>query len=97
MGSTKISWATTRCFLISTAAAAEKFKFGLIENLERIIAEHSRAVNRLTFHPVDPLLLSASQDGTMKLWVKIMIMKVDCGLLLLVEGFTREICRKSNV
>ena len=36
---------------------------------ERIITEHSRAVNRICFHPTDPvLLLSASQDGSMKLW-----------------------------
>lgn len=37
--------------------------------LERIITEHQRAVNRVAFHPTEPaLLLSASQDGTMKIW-----------------------------
>ncbi|KAL7750998.1 SEA (Seh1-associated) complex subunit [Sorochytrium milnesiophthora] len=37
--------------------------------LERLISEHGRAVNRIAFHPTEPaVLLSASQDGTMKLW-----------------------------
>jgi WD40 repeat protein len=37
---------------------------------DRIITEHTRAVNRISFHPTDSvILLSASQDGTMKLWV----------------------------
>jgi WD40 repeat protein len=36
---------------------------------DRIISEHSRAVNRLCFHPTDAIiLLSASQDGTMRMW-----------------------------
>jgi WD40 repeat protein len=38
--------------------------------LERVIAEHSRAVNRICFQPDNGnVLLSASQDGTMKCWV----------------------------
>jgi WD40 repeat protein len=37
--------------------------------LDRILTEHSRAVNRVSFHPSEgSLLLSASQDGSMKLW-----------------------------
>ncbi|KAI9257798.1 WD40-repeat-containing domain protein [Helicostylum pulchrum] len=36
---------------------------------ERVITEHSRAVNRICFQPDNGnILLSASQDGTMKCW-----------------------------
>ncbi len=39
-------------------------------NLERDFKAHERAVNRICWHPTDPnLLLSASQDGLIKLWV----------------------------
>ncbi|KAJ1507114.1 WD repeat-containing protein 24 [Coelomomyces lativittatus] len=38
------------------------------QKMERNINEHSRSVNRVSFHPSDPYLLSASQDGIMKLW-----------------------------
>jgi WD40 repeat protein len=39
------------------------------QKIDRIITEHSRAVNRVTFHPSEGwVLLSASQDGSMKLW-----------------------------
>ncbi len=42
---------------------------GSTGRLERILTEHSRAVNRVSFHPSEgSLLLSASQDGSMKLW-----------------------------
>ncbi|KAJ3020217.1 UNVERIFIED_CONTAM: WD repeat-containing protein 24 [Siphonaria sp. JEL0065] len=33
-----------------------------------VIKEHDQSVNRLSFHPDDPLLLSACQDATIKLW-----------------------------
>lgn len=37
--------------------------------IDRIITEHLRAVNRVSFHHQSPLtLISGSQDGTMKLW-----------------------------
>lgn len=37
---------------------------------ERVITEHTRAVNRLSFQPENGnILLSASQDGSMKCWV----------------------------
>ena len=33
--------------------------------------EHSRAVNKLSFHPKEPnILLSGSQDSTMKIFVR---------------------------
>jgi hypothetical protein len=36
----------------------------------RIISEHTRTVNRVQFHSLEPtMLLSGSQDGTMKMWV----------------------------
>ncbi|KAJ3415795.1 hypothetical protein HDV05_004067 [Chytridiales sp. JEL 0842] len=36
---------------------------------ENVITEHYRAVNRLSFHKTEPgLLLSACQDGTVKMW-----------------------------
>ncbi|RKO86430.1 WD40-repeat-containing domain protein, partial [Blyttiomyces helicus] len=39
------------------------------QKMERVITEHSRAVNRICFNPAEAsILLSASQDGTMKLW-----------------------------
>lgn len=39
--------------------------------LERVINEHARAVNRICFQPDNGnILLSASQDGTMKCWVR---------------------------
>ena len=39
------------------------------QKIDRIISEHQRAVNRIAFHPFEPfILLSASQDGTMKIW-----------------------------
>lgn len=38
--------------------------------IERVITEHSRAVNRICFQPENGnILLSASQDGMMKCWV----------------------------
>eukprot|EP00833_Pecoramyces_ruminatium_P006569 jgi/Orpsp1_1/1180601/evm.model.c7180000074066.1 len=36
--------------------------------IDRTLNEHTRSVNRICFHPTDPLLLSGSQDGYMKLW-----------------------------
>ncbi|CAB9500416.1 GATOR complex protein WDR24 [Seminavis robusta] len=38
---------------------------------EAILSQHTRAVNRLAWHPKRPgLLLTASQDATVKLWVR---------------------------
>jgi WD40 repeat protein len=35
----------------------------------RVMAEHSRSVNRVAFHPSEAgNLISASQDGTMRIW-----------------------------
>jgi len=42
------------------------------QKLDRTIQEHKRAVNRIAVHPREGILvLSASQDGTMKLWVRL--------------------------
>lgn len=35
---------------------------------EAVLSQHSRAVNRLAWHPKLPMLLSASQDATVVLW-----------------------------
>lgn len=35
---------------------------------EAVLSQHVRAVNRLAWHPNKQVLLSASQDGTVKLW-----------------------------
>jgi WD40 repeat protein len=46
---------------------------GRTQKRERVIVEHTRTVNRLTWHPSNAFnLLSGSQDGTMKLWVRSM-------------------------
>ena len=38
---------------------------------ERVIKEHNRTVNRLGWHPTNGnLLLSASQDGSVKMFVR---------------------------
>lgn len=45
----------------------------LPKNLDRVISEHSRAVNRVCFQPNNGfILLSASQDGNIKAWVIIL-------------------------
>ncbi|KAJ3127494.1 WD repeat-containing protein 24 [Nowakowskiella sp. JEL0407] len=36
--------------------------------LDRIMKEHNQAVHRILFHPLIPLLISASQDHSMKIW-----------------------------
>lgn len=36
---------------------------------ERVLSGHRRAVNRICWHPDGNLLISGSQDGTIKLWV----------------------------
>jgi WD40 repeat protein len=38
------------------------------QKLDRTVQEHKRAVNRIAVHPREAIMLSASQDGTMKLW-----------------------------
>lgn len=44
------------------------------QKVDRIMTDHSRAVNRIRFDPVNGfLLVSASQDGTMKLWVRCLL------------------------
>lgn len=38
---------------------------------ERVLSGHRRAVNRICWHPDGNLLISGSQDGTIKLWVRV--------------------------
>jgi WD40 repeat protein len=59
--------------LIATASTAGIAIYDLAmassQKLNRVISEHTRAVNRVHFHPTDSfLLLSGSQDGTIKVW-----------------------------
>ncbi|KAJ2995668.1 WD repeat-containing protein 24 [Globomyces sp. JEL0801] len=39
------------------------------EKQDRVLSDHKRAVNRISIHPAEQsLLLTASQDGTMRIW-----------------------------
>ena len=52
------------------------------EVVEHVLSEHRRAVNRVAWHPTDTnILLSGSQDSTIKLWVR---------------GFTPVLCLGTN-
>lgn len=75
MSSNDVKWCESYAkHLIATAATNGAIVIWDIQKpvgqkQDRIISEHSRAVNRVGFHPTDPILLmSASQDGSMKLW-----------------------------
>ncbi|KAJ3254498.1 WD repeat-containing protein 24 [Boothiomyces macroporosus] len=59
--------------IITAAAAGAIVIFDInkssTEKIERVINEHMRVVNRVCLHPTEPAtLLSASQDGKMKVW-----------------------------
>lgn len=44
-------------------------------SVELVFQEHKRTVNRIQFHPFEKdLLLSGSQDGTMKFFVSVFIL-----------------------
>lgn len=48
-----------------------------------ISTEHTRAVNRVSWHPESPqIFLTGSQDGLMKLWVHFVILKKEIKNLL---------------
>lgn len=56
---------------------------------ERVITEHSRAVNRISFQPDNGnILLSASQDGMMKCWVNNEYMHISFACQLVKTGFS---------
>jgi len=56
-------------FLDSSSAATNSHAGqGYSTTPEAILQQHTRAVNRLAWHPTRPLLLSTSQDGTTILW-----------------------------
>lgn len=71
---TDIKWSSPSAGnLVATASTAGIAIYDLgrpaAAKLDRVIAEHTRAVNRVHFHPNDSfLLLSGSQDGTIKMW-----------------------------
>ncbi len=39
-----------------------------LDSVQRIISGHQSAITDLDFHPTEPLLLSASRDGTARIW-----------------------------
>lgn len=63
-----VVWSARRSFLADGDGSASSMAN---QQPEAILSQHSRAVNRLAWHPRRPgLLLSASQDATVKLWVR---------------------------
>lgn len=71
---TDIKWSSPSAGnLVATSSTAGIAIYDLArpsaQKLDRVISEHTRAVNRVHFHPNDSyLLLSGSQDGTIKMW-----------------------------
>ncbi|KAI9032098.1 WD40-repeat-containing domain protein [Hyaloraphidium curvatum] len=71
---TDVKWSSPSAGnLVATASTAGVAIYDLgrpsAQKLDRVISEHTRAVNRVHFHPTDSfLLLSGSQDGTIKMW-----------------------------
>ncbi|ELR18207.1 WD domain, Gbeta repeat-containing protein [Acanthamoeba castellanii str. Neff] len=71
-----VQWHPTESNKIATAATNGAVviwnvlhRDGRTQKRERVIVEHTRTVNRLSWHPGNAYnLLSGSQDGTMKLW-----------------------------
>lgn len=72
-GSNYLSWLVKWCHLQKQLIATSATNGAVViwdvhratNKQERVISEHMRAVNRIAFHPTNPvLLLSASQDGT---------------------------------
>ncbi|KAF9971334.1 WD repeat-containing protein 24 [Actinomortierella ambigua] len=73
-GSMDVKWGPTsgrdaKIATLGTNGPITIWDVGTHNKVDRIIKEHTRAVNRICFSPLDPnLLLSASQDGTARLW-----------------------------
>lgn len=62
-----VVWSARRAFLDGDESSSSMAN----QQPEAILTQHSRAVNRLAFHPKRPgLLLTASQDATVKLYVR---------------------------
>jgi WD40 repeat protein len=71
--SNDVKWApSSKNLIVSASTSGTLLVFDLNKShdkLDRTISEHSRAVNRICFNPTETaVLLSASQDGTMRLW-----------------------------
>ncbi|KAJ3098891.1 WD repeat-containing protein 24 [Phlyctochytrium planicorne] len=73
-GCTDMKWGNAFCpsMIITSYASGDIAVWDLnrgMQKQERVISEHTTAVNRLSFHPTDmSIFLSASQDWTIKLW-----------------------------
>ncbi|KAG0253014.1 WD repeat-containing protein 24 [Actinomortierella ambigua] len=73
-GSMDVKWGPTsgrdaKIATLGTNGPITIWDVGTHNKVDRVIKEHTRAVNRICFSPLDPnLLLSASQDGTARLW-----------------------------
>ncbi|KAG0242198.1 WD repeat-containing protein 24 [Actinomortierella wolfii] len=73
-GSMDVKWGPTtgrdaKIATLGTNGPITIWDVGTHNKVDRIIKEHTRAVNRICFSNLDPnLLLSASQDGTARLW-----------------------------
>eukprot|EP00474_Spongospora_subterranea_P005429 CRZ05887.1 hypothetical protein [Spongospora subterranea] len=71
--SNDVQWCPSMSFSVATAATNGKVVIWDVEKLgqsrqSRVLSDHSRAVNRVSWSPSDPILLSGSQDGSVKLW-----------------------------
>ncbi|XXQ30378.1 WD domain, G-beta repeat [Plasmodiophora brassicae] len=71
--SNDVQWNPKSSSLIATAATNGKVVIwdsdrSTGSKQDRVLTDHTRTVNRVSWHPFDPVLLSGSQDGTIKLW-----------------------------
>lgn len=71
----------------------------LFYDAELVFNDHKRTVNRIQFHPVESnLLLSGSQDGTMKCFVSIcQVVCKDINVKSVIFGLYTNIVHKTNI
>ena len=64
-----VVWSARLSFLVDVDGSSASSMAN--QQPEAVLSQHSRAVNRLAWHPRRPgLLLTASQDATVKLWIR---------------------------